>query len=293
MKSVKLKKMLTAVISCLMLCAIAVGFSACGVSFDPDREIVVVTRESSSGTHEVFLEKTKLTDREIVSGKSVLTSTGLVLAKVMQDPQAIGYISAGSVNKDVAALKVVNAAGVAMACTNENIKNGSYELSRPFNMLEKETGLTGWAADFKAFVLSNEGQDLVKDAGYVHTDGRPAYVKASGLPAGGTIKVGGSTSVEELVNAFIEKYKVLNPGVSMNYDPTGSGAGVTNAQSGAYDIGFSSRGLKASETGLIPTRFADDGIAVIVNKKNTIDTVKLEDITKIYKGEITKWSEIV
>ena len=110
----------------------------------------------------------------------------------------------------------------------------------------------------------------------------------------GAVATGGSTSVEKVIGALGEAFMEANPSVDVTYDPTGSGAGVTGAADGTLDIGLSSRALKDEEKaqGLKETTFALDGIAIVVNTKNTVEDLSLEQIAKLATGEITNWSEV-
>ncbi|MEG0769031.1 MAG: phosphate ABC transporter substrate-binding protein [Ruthenibacterium sp.] len=109
----------------------------------------------------------------------------------------------------------------------------------------------------------------------------------------GKLSLGGSTSVEKVIQAMMEAYMAENPGVTITYAPTGSGTGIQGASDGTLDIGLSSRSLKdAEKEKLTETTFALDGIAVIVNSENTVTDLDLETLAKIYKGEITNWKEV-
>lgn len=110
----------------------------------------------------------------------------------------------------------------------------------------------------------------------------------------GTVSTDGSTSMEKVIGALGEQFMEDNSGITFTYNPTGSGSGITAVAEGRCDIGLSSRDLKASELelGLTGTVLAYDGIAVIVNPENPISDLSVEDITKIYTGEITNWNEI-
>ena len=114
----------------------------------------------------------------------------------------------------------------------------------------------------------------------------------SGTELSGVVKTGGSTSVEKVMNALIYQFQADNPGVTINYEMNGSGDGITNTQSGMYEIGHSSRDLKEDETGLVATPYAIDGIAVVVNKENTVSDLSKEQLFGIYTGTITNWSEV-
>ncbi|MGB8453963.1 MAG: phosphate ABC transporter substrate-binding protein [Anaerocolumna sp.] len=110
----------------------------------------------------------------------------------------------------------------------------------------------------------------------------------------GTITITGSTSVEKPLTAMIDEFTALNPDLTINYTGTGSSAGIADALAGANDIGASSRNLKPEEEvdGLKEVTFAYDGIAVAANPANPITDISTEDLTKIYSGQITNWSEV-
>ena len=110
----------------------------------------------------------------------------------------------------------------------------------------------------------------------------------------GTVATDGSTSMEKVIGALGESFMEANSGVNFTYNPTGSGTGITAVSEGRCDIGLSSRSLKDDEkaSGLVETVLAYDGIAVIVNPANGVEDLSLEQIAKIYTGEITNWSEV-
>lgn len=108
----------------------------------------------------------------------------------------------------------------------------------------------------------------------------------------GKITVGGSTSMEKVIGALSEAFMEQNKGVTITFDPTGSGAGITGALEGTLDIGLSSRDLKDTETGLVSTQVALDGIAIVVNTENPVKDLTLEQIKKIATGEITNWKDL-
>lgn len=120
-----------------------------------------------------------------------------------------------------------------------------------------------------------------------------ALTACGGKQLSGTVSTNGSTSMESVIGALGEQFKA-NTGVAVSYDPTGSGTGIEAARNGACDIGLSSRVLKDSEveSGLVGTTVALDGIAVIVNPACPVDDLTVEQIAKIYTGEITDWSEL-
>ena len=120
---------------------------------------------------------------------------------------------------------------------------------------------------------------------------------ASDTPAAsvsGTVSTDGSTSMEKVIGALSESYMAANKDVTVNYNPTGSGAGITAVQEGTCDIGLSSRALKAEEkaAGLKETVLAYDGIAIIVHPDNPVSDLSIEQIAKLYTGEITNWKDV-
>ena len=110
----------------------------------------------------------------------------------------------------------------------------------------------------------------------------------------GTVSTDGSTSMEKVIGALGESFMDANEGVEFTYNPTGSGAGITAAQEGRCDIGLSSRALKDEEKagGLKETVLAYDGIAIIVNQENPVNDLTLDQIAKLYTGEITNWKDV-
>ena len=110
----------------------------------------------------------------------------------------------------------------------------------------------------------------------------------------GTVSTDGSTSMEKVIGALSESYMAANKDVTVNYNPTGSGAGITAVQEGTCDIGLSSRALKDEEkaAGLKETVLAYDGIAIIVHPDNPVSDLSIEQIAKLYTGEITNWKDV-
>ncbi len=110
----------------------------------------------------------------------------------------------------------------------------------------------------------------------------------------GTVATNGSTSMEEIIGVLSESFMQEHNDITVTYDPTGSGSGIEAVQSGRCDIGLSSRSLKEEEksAGLTETVLAYDGIAIIVNPENELDGLTLEQIAKIFTGEITDWGEL-
>ncbi len=108
----------------------------------------------------------------------------------------------------------------------------------------------------------------------------------------GTVSTNGSTSMEKVIGALSEQFMADHSGVTVSYDPTGSGAGIEAAGNGTCDIGLSSRALKEEETGLTGTTVALDGIAIIVNAENPVDDLSVDQIAQLFTGAATDWSAV-
>jgi phosphate transport system substrate-binding protein len=260
--------------------------------FDAATDITVIARDAASGTrgafHELMKIKVKEGDTEVdklVVGSLEFDGTDKVITAVEGDKYGIGYISLGSLSERIKAAKVDG-----VDATIENVKNGQYKVSRPFLLVTKGNE-SEIVKDFIAFTESAQGQAIVEEKHYIATIDAPVEYKASGLS--GTIKVAGSTSVAPLVEKLQEEYKALNPNITFEMQANGSSQGIKAAIDGTYEIGMSSRGLKDDEKSqLTQYKLALDGIAVILNNENPTDELSSENITKIYTGEITAWSEV-
>ena len=256
--------------------------------------ISVLTREEGSGTRGAFIELLGIEEKN-ADGKKVdktidtaetTNSTSVMITTVQGNKAAIGYISLGSLDKSkVKALKVDGAEAAV-----DNVKSGEYKVSRPFNIATKGD-TTGVASDFIKFILSADGQAVVEKNGYISEGNTGAY-KASGQK--GKITIGGSSSVTPVMEKLKEAYVKVNPDVTVDVQQNDSSSGMKGAIDGIYDIGMASRDVKDSEkeAGLNSIKIALDGIAVIVNKDNTLDSITSEHIKNIYTGSLTKWSEI-
>jgi ABC-type phosphate transport system, periplasmic component len=251
--------------------------------------ISIITREDGSGTRGAFTELFGVIDADkndlITDSAEVTNSTSVMMTTVAGNKSAIGYVSLGSLTSDVKALKIDG-----VDATVENIKNGTYKISRPFLVVYKEGTLTDLAKDFLTYILSSDGQAVVSDNGYINVTENAAYT-ASGLT--GTLTLAGSTSVSPLMEKLADAYKALNAGVTIEIQQTGSSAGITSATEGVCDFGMSSRELKDSEAAeLTSVEIATDGIAVIVNKQNGINGLTSDQVKSIYLGETTEWSAV-
>ena len=260
--------------------------SAAAASSLAGNEITVVSREDGSGTRGAFIELTgvKQDDQDLTTVEAIITnSTEVMMTTVAGDENAIGYASMGSMNDTV---KAVNVGGVEP--TAENVKNGSYALSRPFNIATKDT-VSDVAQDFINFIMSADGQAVIEDKGYIAIDDKAATFESNG--AAGKIVVAGSSSVTPVMEKLQEAYLAINSGAEIELQESDSTTGMTQAIDGTCDIGMASRDLKDSEleAGLTPTAIAMDGICVIVNNANDITDLSTDDIAAIFKGERTEW----
>ena len=260
--------------------------------FDASKTISVVTREEGSGTRDAFTELTGVlvkdgdnkTDNTTTSAVTI-NSTEAVITNVKDNEAAIGYISLGSLNDTVKALKI---GGVE--ATADNVKSGDYAVSRPFNIAYKGE-LSDVAQDFVDYIMSSDGQKIVSDNGYVTVSENAAY---SGKKPSGKISVAGSSSVSPVMVKHAEAYQKVNTNAKVEIQTSDSSAGMQSAMGGTCDIGMASRDLKDEEKSALKVEtIAKDGIAVIVNNANTCDDLTLDQVKSIYTGETTVWSDII
>lgn len=260
--------------------------------FDASKTISVVTREEGSGTRDAFTELTGVlvkdgdnkTDNTTTSAVTI-NSTEAVITNVKDNEAAIGYISLGSLNDTVKALKI---GGVE--ATADNVKSGDYAVSRPFNIAYKSE-LSDVAQDFVDYIMSSDGQKIVSDNGYVTVSENAAY---SGKKPSGKISVAGSSSVSPVMEKLAEAYQKVNTNAKVEIQTSDSSAGMQSAMGGTCDIGMASRELKDEEKSALKVEtIAKDGIAVIVNNANTCDDLTLDQVKSIYTGETTVWSDII
>ena len=266
--------------------------AASSSDFDTSRAITVVSREDGSGTRGAFVELLGIEQedengntKDMTTKEAIIASkTDVMLTNIANDPYAIGYVSLGSLNDTV---KALNVDGVE--ATADNIKNGTYKVSRPFNIATKGEP-TGVAKDFINFILSKEGQEVVSGDYIMVNENAESFSSDNST---GKIVVGGSSSVSPLMEELKEAYLAINPGAEIEIQTNDSTAGMTGTIDGNFDIGMASRELKDSESAeLTGTQIALDGIAIIVNPENTIDDLTSDQIKGIYTGETTEWSGV-
>jgi phosphate transport system substrate-binding protein len=257
-------------------------------------EINVISREDGSGTRGAFVELFGIEQKNEAGEKidcttdecDITNSTSVMMTSVSGNDSAIGYISLGSLNDTVKALAIDGA-----EASVENIKAGTYNVARPFNIATlAETSEA--AQDFITFIMSAEGQAVIESNGYIAVvENAPAF---EGGKVSGKIVIAGSSSVTPVMEKLTEAYMTINPNVEIELQQSDSSSGMTSTRDGVCDIGMASRALKDSEieAGLTPMTIAMDGIAVIVSNDNPVDGLTSEQVRNIYMGEITDWSEV-
>lgn len=255
--------------------------------------ISVVSREDGSGTRGAFVELTGVEEKDADGNKIdntttdaiIANSTDVVMNNVAGDSNAIGYVSLGSLNDTVKAVKVDG-----VEASTDTVKDKSYAISRPFNIATLTDGkLSDAAQDFYNYILSAEGQQIVEDNKYIKIDESAAAFESNG--ASGKVVVAGSSSVTPVMEKLKEAYEAVNGNVTVEVQQSDSTTGMTSAMEGTCDIGMASRELSDEEAAkLTATAIALDGIAVVVNKENSVDDLTMDQIKGIFTGEITDWS---
>ena len=277
----------------LTLCTLGALTSCGGAKFDENKNISVVAREDGSGTKSAFMEIIGLKGKADVSGVIIGANTAAVLGEVKGNPLAIGYDSLGYVTDEVKMLKVDG-----VAATVENVKNGTYKISRPLNVVYQESKVASEVnTAFLTFLRSSDAQKIISDNGYVSTkDGAVAYTVVPGLS--GEINISGSTSLKPLMEKLAAKFEAAQSGVKVTVGGGGSGTGYNDAKNGVSDFGMISEKFKTEKAeNCTYYEVAKDGIAVIVNKENPLDNISMEDLKNIYNVDagdaaIKVWADV-
>ena len=266
----------------------ATMLASCGGSSD---KITVISREDGSGTRGAFIELTGIEEKDSNGNKTdntkkdalICKSTDVVLTQVSGDK--IGYISFGSLNDTVKALKVEG-----VEPSTATIESGDYKIVRPFNIAVKD-GLSDAAQDFENYILSSEGQDIIEKAGYIKIDKSAAAYASNN--ASGKVVVSGSSSVTPVMEKLAEAYQKANTNVTVDVQQSDSSTGIKDAINGTSDIGMASRDISDDELsqGIKSVIIAQDAIAVIVNKDNAVEDITMDEIKAIYTGSKTTWSD--
>ncbi|MDO5017950.1 MAG: substrate-binding domain-containing protein [Lagierella massiliensis] len=250
--------------------------------------ISVISREEGSGTRGAFVELVGVEDadgNDATSVEAVIqNNTEAVMTTVAGEDNAIGYISLGSLNDTVNALKVDD-----VEATAENVADGSYKIARPFNIVT-DGEPEGAEADLIGFILSEEGQKIVEEEGYVKSPDAKEYTPEESVT--GSITIAGSSSVTPVMEKLVEAYNKINPDVKIQVNMSDSTTGVQSVKDGIAQIGMASRELKESEQDLNKVVIAMDGIAVIVNKDSSVDNISMDSLKSIYLGEMENWEDV-
>ena len=255
--------------------------------------INVISREDGSGTRGAFIELFSIQEEKdgekidmTTVDASITNSTSVMMTTVAGDENAIGYISLGSLNDTVKAVKIDGAEATA-----ENVANDTYKVSRPFNIVTGEK-VSEAAQDFVNYIMSEEGQQIVEDNGYIKADAEAKPYEAADVE--GKVVVAGSSSISPVMEKLKEAYEAVNKNVTVEVQQSDSTTGVTSAAEGICDIGMASRELKDEETemNLTATVIAKDGIAVVVNNENEVEDLTSDQVKAIFTGETTEWEDL-
>ncbi len=280
----------------ILAVGVASMLTGCGSTNDgiveaPAGEITVISREDGSGTRGAFVELLGIEQKNEEGVKidhttlmaEVTNSTAVMIQSIYGNDNAIGYISLGSLNDTV---KAISIDGIAPSA--DTVKDGSYPVARPFNIVYIEESLHEVGQDFISYVMSEQGQAIVEDNGYVSQGNNGAYTPTN---LSGKLTVGGSSSVTPVMEKLSEGYRELNPNVTIEVQQSDSTTGVTSVAEGVSDIGMASRGIKEEELalGLTPMTIAMDGIAIIIHNENALDNLSSEQVKQIFMGEVTDW----
>ena len=255
--------------------------------------INVISREDGSGTRGAFIELFGIQEEKdgekvdmTTVDASITNSTSVMMTTVAGDENAIGYISLGSLNDTVKAVKIDGAEATA-----ENVASDTYKVSRPFNIVTGEKASEA-AQDFVNYIMSEEGKQIVEDNGYIKADAEAKPYEAADVE--GKVVVAGSSSISPVMEKLKEAYEAVNKNVTVEVQQSDSTTGVTSAAEGICDIGMASRELKDEETemNLTATVIAKDGIAVVVNNENEVEDLTSDQVKAIFTGETTEWEDL-
>ena len=255
--------------------------------------INVISREDGSGTRGAFIELFGIQEEKdgekvdmTTVDATITNSTSVMMTTVAGDENAIGYISLGSLNDTVKAVKIDGAEATA-----ENVASDTYKVSRPFNIVTGEKASEA-AQDFVNYIMSEEGQQIVEDNGYIKADAEAKPYEAADVE--GKVVVAGSSSISPVMEKLKEAYEAVNKNVTVEVQQSDSTTGVTSAAEGICDIGMASRELKDEETemNLTATVIAKDGIAVVVNNENEVEDLTSDQVKAIFTGETTEWEDL-
>ena len=263
----------------------------------PDAPITVVSREEGSGTRAAFEElvmeyKDDAGEKQvkpIVESALLQQSNGQVRTVVSTTPNTIAYLSFGFLDDSV---KGVPVDGVEP--TVVNVKNGSYSIFRPLNLLSNGAP-SALAQAFLDYILS-DGQSIVAEDYITVTEEETVEEAAPAAALSGQMQMAGSTTVQPLAEELAAAFMDANADVSIDIQGGGSSVGVTSAGDGTVDLGAASREIKDSEFEAYPDlqvfTIAYDGIAIVVNPDVALDSLTKDQVQAIFAGEVTNFSEV-
>lgn len=290
MTKVKNKKfeilMLGAILSVLTSTMILSG--CIGNNTEEGLVIVVVGRDSASGTREFFYEHV-MEKEDFVDTMLEKNSNGAVHQTVSQTEGAIGFVGLGYIDDKVKALKIDS-----VEPTVANVVDESYPIARNLNMFTNGEP-AGIVLEFLNYIDSDEGQAIVEEEGFVPKTGTGPYRAVEGLT--GTVTIVGSTTVLPIASQAAEAFNELYSEVTVTVSGGGSSVGVQSVGENSADIGMASREIKSSEVTTYPNLVkhvvCSDGIAIIVNPDNDyVTNLTVEQVKAIYLGTYTNWNEI-
>ena len=299
----KLKKIAATLLVATLAIGTMVGCGSTGNDTTADGEktentgasgdITILSREDGSGTRGAFVELFGIEEEKdgekvdmTTEDAKITNSTSVMMTTVAGDVNSLGYISLGSLDDTVTAVKIDG-----VEATAENVSNGTYKIARPFNIATKGEDLSEAGQDFVNFILSKEGQQVITDNGYISVGEGEAFASNN---ASGKLTIAGSSSVTPVMEKLVEAYNKVNANVEIEVQESDSSTGMQSTIDGLCDIGMASRELKDSEigAGLVATEIAKDGIAVIVNNDSGITDLTSDQVKQIYTGEILAWDEL-
>ncbi len=291
-----MKKTVVTTVAALLVaaCLAGCGTGENGETFNKDSDIAVISREEGSGTRGAFVELFGIEEEDADGNtvdKTVATaeqtnSTAVMMTSVNGNPYAIGYTSLGVLNDTVKAVKIDGA-----EATVDNILSGTYKISRPF-IVGSKADASDAAKDFLAYIMSDEGQKVITDEGYVSVGSNGAYTATE---ASGNVVIAGSSSVTPLMEKLVEDFESRNSNITVDVQQSDSSTGISSLADGTCDLGMASRELKDTETakGITGTVIAQDGIAVIVNNENPIEELTPDQVKQIFTGAETTWANFI
>ncbi len=286
-----IKRIAMVAVVAIMAAVACVSMLAC----NQEKDILVVTREASSGTREAFDKYVGIAASDVVSTAEEYSSTGNVREKVASTATAIGYISLASVDDSVKKLTVEG-----VEATYDNVRNGSYKISRPFLLLTGNgVELQPAAQDFFDYCMSKTAEAAINaEKGITTSDfaERKEYAVPEAALSG-TVVVKGSTSMEDMIKKLIAEYQKLGgdkvSGITFTTDFPGSGGGRTAAKEDTVGNVIGLASSAHADSGYTEHTLCLDAVAVIVNKDNNdISDVDKDSLKAIYTGAVTKYSKI-